>query len=303
MATTEFASFDPESILPQELHAKLLGGIAPRPIAFASTVDAKGRPNLAPFSYFNVFSAQPPIVIFSPARRLRDNTTKHTLDNVHQHPEVVINLVDYNMVHQCSLASADFEAGISEFDKAGLTALASERVSPLRVAESPVQLECRVVRVDSLGEKGGAGQLVICEVLRMHFRKDVLDDSGKPDPDRLDLVGRCGGATYVRVSGAALFQLPKPLSRIGIGVDALPEEVRLSRILSGNDLGQLGGISELPSETDVNDYKLMELADLFMEHEDSGQDLEEALHRYAVSQIAQGDIIGALKALMAFNPG
>jgi flavin reductase (DIM6/NTAB) family NADH-FMN oxidoreductase RutF len=303
MGDRQFASFDPLALAPGDLHAKLLGGIAPRPIAFASTIDDQGIPNLAPFSYFNVFSAQPPIVIFSPARRLRNNTTKHTLDNVLMVPEVVINLVDFAMVHQCSLASSDFDRGVNEFEKSGLTPLASEVVRPNRVAESPVQLECKVLRVDSLGETGGAGQLVICEVLRMHFRSDVLNEKGHPDPQRLDLVGRCGGSTYVRASGAALFDLPKPLAAQGVGVDTLPSEVRESRILTGNDLGQLGALSEMPDETEVNDYKLLELSDLFMEFEGDGVGLEAALHRYAADQIALGNILPAMKALMAFNPG
>ncbi|MDA0303150.1 MAG: flavin reductase family protein [Bacteroidetes bacterium] len=303
MARHEHTSFDPASLNPGDLHAKLLGGIAPRPIAFASTIDADGRPNLAPFSYFNVFSAQPPVVIFSPARRLRDNTTKHTLDNVKEVAEVVINLVDFAMVHQCSLASSDFPEGVSEFEKTGLTPEPSDLIRPFRVAESPVQLECKVLRVDSLGEQGGAGQLVICEVLRMHFRKDVLNEKGHPDPQKLDLVGRCGGSSYVRASGDALFDLPKPISAPGIGVDALPKEVRESSLLTGNNLAQLGALETWPNETDVNDFKLLELSDLFIEHENNGVELERALHRYAAEQIDQGHPERAIKALLAFNPG
>ena len=303
MAKHDHTSFDPASLNPSDLHAKLLGGIAPRPIAFASTVDAEGRPNLAPFSYFNVFSAQPPVVIFSPARRLRDNTTKHTLDNVKEVPEVVINLVDFAMVHQCSLASSDFPEGVDEFEKTGLTPLASDQIKPFRVAESPVQLECKVLRVDSLGEQGGAGQLVICEVLRMHFRDDVLNEKGHPDPHKLDLVGRCGGSSYVRASGEALFDLPKPMSSPGIGVDALPKEVRESSLLTGSDLAQLGALQMWPDETEVNDFKLLELSDVFMEHEDNGAALELALHRFAADHIAQGQPELAIKALLAFNPG
>tara|TARA_B110000285_G_C15025385_1_gene563888 strand:+ start:264 stop:1175 length:912 start_codon:yes stop_codon:yes gene_type:complete len=303
MAKHMHTSFDPASLNPGDLHAQLLGGIAPRPIAFASTVDADGRPNLAPFSYFNVFSAQPPVVIFSPARRLRGNTTKHTLDNVLDVPEVVINLVDFAMVHQCSLASSDFPEGVSEFEKTGLTPMKSDVVRPYRVAESPVQLECKVLRVDSLGEKGGAGQLVICEVLRMHFRTDVLNEKGHPDPQKLDLVGRCGGSAYVRASGDALFELPKPTSSPGIGVDALPREVRESVILTGNHLAQLGALHSWPDETEVNDFKLLELSDVFMEHENDGVELELALHRFAAEQLALGSPEVALKALLAFNPG
>ena len=303
MKDSTFASFDPKALDGGDLHAKLLAGIAPRPIAFASTVDASGQPNLAPFSYFNVFSAKPPVVIFSPARRMRGNTTKHTLENVLEVPEVVINLVDFAMVHQCSLASSDFEKGVSEFEKSGLTPLPSDLIQPFRVAESPVQLECKVLRVESLGDEGGAGQLVICEILRMHFRADVLNENGQPNVQALDLVGRCGGNSYVRASGNALFEVAKPLAAPGIGVDALPREVQVSSYLTGNDLAQLGAQLSMPSETDVNDFKLLELSDLFMEHEGNGVELEKALHLFAAERIAQGRLDEALKAVLAFNLG
>ena len=260
-------------------------------------------PNLAPFSYFNVFSANPPILIFSPARRMRGNTTKHTLENVLDVPEVVINLVDFALVHACSLASGDFPAGVSEFEKAGVTPLPSDTVRPFRVAESPVQLECEVLRVDSLGDEGGAGQLVVCRITRMHFRNDVLNEAGQPVPELLDLVGRCGGNSYVRASGEALFEVPKPLAAPGIGVDALPQEVQQSAVLTGNELAQLGALLELPDETDVNDFKLLELSDLFMEFEDDGVALERAIHEHAQKLIAAGDVAAALKAVLTFNPG
>lgn len=298
-----FSSFDPAALEGRDLHGKLLGGIAPRPIAFASTVDKTGMPNLAPFSYFNVFSANPPILIFSPARRMRGNTTKHTLENVLEVPEVVINLVDFALVHACSLASGDFPAGVSEFEKAGVTPLPSDTVRPFRVAESPVQLECEVLRVDSLGDEGGAGQLVVCRITRMHFRNDVLNATGQPVPELLDLVGRCGGNSYVRASGEALFEVPKPLAAPGIGVDALPQEVQQSAVLTGNELAQLGALLELPDETDVNDFKLLELSDLFMEFEDDGVALERAIHEHAQKLIAAGDVASALKAVLTFNPG
>ena len=298
-----FSSFDPAALEGRDLHGKLLGGIAPRPIAFASTVDKTGMPNLAPFSYFNVFSANPPILIFSPARRMRGNTTKHTLENVLEVPEVVINLVDFALVHACSLASGDFPAGVSEFEKAGVTPLPSDTVRPFRVAESPVQLECEVLRVDSLGDEGGAGQLVVCRITRMHFRNDVLNAAGQPVPELLDLVGRCGGNSYVRASGEALFEVPKPLAAPGIGVDALPQEVQQSAVLTGNELAQLGALLELPDETDVNDFKLLELSDLFMEFEDNGVALERAIHEHAQKLIAAGDVAAALKAVLTFNPG
>ena len=285
------------------LHACLLGGIAPRPIAFVSTVNAEGQANLAPFSYFNVFSANPPLVIFSPARRGRDATTKHTWDNVQEVGEVVVNLVDHALVHACSLASTDYPEGVDEFVKTGLTAVPSEEVKPPRVGESPVQLECKVIKLESLGDHGGAGQLVFAEIVRMHFRSDVLNEDGVPDAVKLDLVGRCGGAHYVRASGEALFTVPKPLGVLGMGVDALPEDIRTSRFLTGRQLALLGGTETMPDETEVNEHKLLELSDIFMEHEDDGVRLEEALHRMAAELLDQGMVDEAWKTLLAFNAG
>lgn len=285
------------------LHACLLGGIAPRPIAFVSTVNAQGQVNLAPFSYFNVFSANPPLVIFSPARRGRDATTKHTWDNVQEVGEVVVNLVDHALVHACSLASTDYPEGVDEFVKTGLTAVPSEEVKPPRVGESPVQLECKVIKLESLGDHGGAGQLVFAEIVRMHFRSDVLNEDGVPDAAKLDLVGRCGGAHYVRASGEALFTVPKPLGVLGMGVDALPEDIRTSRFLTGRQLALLGGAETMPDETEVNEHKLLELSDIFMEHEDDGARLEEALHRMAAELLDQGMVDEAWKTLLAFNAG
>lgn len=292
----------PNDISVPELHGILLTAVAPRPIAFASTIDADGRPNLAPFSYFNVFSANPPIAVFSPARRGRDATSKHTYENVKEVPEVVINVVDYSLVHQCSLASSDYPEGTSEFEKAGLTPVASETVKPFRVKESPVQFECVVNEVKELGEGGGAGNLVICEVKRIHIAEGVLTPEGKIDPEKIDLVGRCGGNFYTR-SHEGLFEVPKPLRKLGIGVDALPEDVRTSKTLTGNHLAQLGGVEELPNETDVNEYKLTDLADLFIEHEDNAAQLEQELHRIAADLIDNGKVDEAWKALLAFNNG
>lgn len=298
-----YHSFVPSELETRTLHGLLLGGIAPRPIALASTLDAQGRPNLAPFSYFNVFSASPPVVIFSPARRGKDGTTKHTYENVKVVPEVVINLVDHAMVHACSLASSDFPEGINEFDKSGLTPLASQDVGPFRVAESPVSLECRVMRVEDLANTPGAGALVICEVIRMHYRSDVMADGNHVDPWKLDLVGRCGGNAYVRASGDALFEVPKPMQMVGMGVDQIPADIRKSEVLTGADLAQLATIDQAPDETDVNEHKLLELADLFMEHEGNGEALEQALHKLAQQEIQSGDVQRAWKTLLAFNAG
>ncbi len=296
-------ALDPADLTPQALHAYLLAGIAPRPIAFASTVDAEGNPNLAPFSYFNVFSANPPILIFSPARRGKDNTTKHTLANVQAVPEVVINLVDHAMVQQCSLASGDFPEGVSEFEMAGLTPLASSLVKPFRVAESPVQVECQVERVEALGTGPGAGHLVVCRIVQMHFRRDVLTAEGKPDIHRLDLVGRCGGEFYVRASGEALFEVAKPLAAPGIGWPALPDDVRRSPWLTRNHLAQLSGALALPDETEVNEFKLLELSDLFLERGHDGAALERALHEQAATHLDRNDVAAAWKTLLAFNAG
>ena len=301
MAQPDFLTLDPAGMPVLELHPFLLGTVSPRPIALASTVDAEGRPNLAPFSYFNVFSAAPPVLVFSPARRGRDNTTKHTLDNVLAVPEVVIHLVDYALVGASSLASGDFPAGVNEFAKAGLTALPSECVRPPRVAESPVAFECRVDRVEPLGAGAGAGNLVICEVVRMHIRRDVLGADGRPDPALLDLVGRCGGETYVRAGGDALFVWPKPGTTPGMGVDQLPDDIRTSRVLTGNHLALLAGLPAPPDETDVNEFKLLELADLFLTYDGRPAELETALHRAAAAHLDAGDLASAWKCLLAYN--
>lgn len=296
-------SFDPKELNPGKLHAYLLGGVAPRPIAFASTVDSEGNVNLAPFSYFNVFSANPPVLIFSPARRGRDNTTKHTYENVLEVPEVVVNMVDYNTVHACSLASTEYAKGVNEFTKAGLTEEKSDIVKPPRVLEAPVSFECKVLRVDSFGDNPGAGQLVVCEILKMHFRNDILNEDGVPDPQKIDLVGRCGGNFYVRASGVALFEVPKPLANLGIGVDSLPEDVRKSSVLTSSHLAMLGNVETLPDETDVNDYKLMELSEIFLDLQDDGSALELELHKHAATLLDNEDVDGAWKTLLSFNLG
>lgn len=242
----------PGTIPTAKLHGLMLASVAPRPIAFASTIDAAGRANLSPFSFFNVFSANPPIMIFSPARRVRDNTTKHTLENVKTVPEVVINVVNYALVQQCSLSSTEYPDGVDEFVKSGLTPLPSVSVKPFRVKEAPVQYECRVNEVVALGHEGGAGNLVICEVIRMHIAEEIMDERGGIDQHKIDLVARLGGDWYCRASGDSLFTVPKPLSTHGIGVDALPAEVRNSHFLTGNDLGMLGNIEKWPDAETAN---------------------------------------------------
>ena len=244
-------SLDPKELTIPLLHQYLLGSIGPRPIAFASTIDEDGNRNLAPFSFFNVFSANPPILIFSPARSGRTNTTKDTHNNVKEVAEVVINAVTYDMVHQMSLASSPFEAGVDEFEKAGFTPVASDTIRPFRVKESPVQMECKVLEVKELGQNGGAGNLVICEVLKIHISESVLDEKGMIDQEKIDLVSRMGGNWYCRANGESLFEVDKPLTTIGIGVDALPAKIKMCKELTGNDFGILGNLQSVPNNEEM----------------------------------------------------
>ncbi len=294
-------SIDPKDLPVQKLHQYLLGAIGPRPIAFASTVDAVGKPNLAPFSFFNVFSANPPILIFSPARSGRTNTTKDTYNNVKVVPEVVINVVNYDIVHQMSLASSPYAPGVNEFEKAGFTALKSDSVKPFRVAESPVQFECKVNEVIELGTEGGAGNLIICEVLKIHIHDEILDSNGMIDQQKIDLVARMGGDWYSRANAESMFEITKPISTCGIGFDALPVDIKSSKVLSGNNLGHLAGIEKIPDETNVNEYKLLELSDLFVSLEDNPLALEEELHKRAQSLLDENKLEEAWLTLLSFN--
>lgn len=246
-------SIDPKEISTGKLHSYLLGAIAPRPIAFASTIDAEGNPNLAPFSFFNVFGSNPPTLIFSPARSVRNNTTKHTLDNAEETKEVVINVVNYAIVQQMSLSSTMYAKGVNEFEKSGLTMLKSDEVKPFRVAESPVQFECKVTDVIYTGNEGGAGNLIVCEVVKIHIADDVLAEDGSIDQHKIDLVARAGGSYYSRARDG-FFEIPKPIATLGIGVDAIPSEIRNSDILTGNNLGLLGNVEQLPTEEAVNNF-------------------------------------------------
>src|SRR5690606_8473130 len=294
-------SIDPKSLPVPQLHGYLLGAIGPRPIAFASTIDENGHNNLAPFSFFNVFSANPPVLIFSPARSGRTNETKDTYNNVKRIPECVINIVSYDMVHQMSLASSPYSPEIDEFVKSGFTPLPSETVQPMRVAESPVQFECKVTEVKELGEGGGAGNLVICEVTRIHINEKVLDENGKIDQLKIDLVSRMGGNWYCRADKNSMFEIQKPLTTIGIGFDNLPDDIRNSAILTGNDLGILANVEELPNETDVNEYNLIELSDLFVKLEDNHIELEKELHNLGQSLLKENKVAEAWKTLLSFN--
>jgi flavin reductase (DIM6/NTAB) family NADH-FMN oxidoreductase RutF len=246
-------SINPKDISTGKLHGYLLSAVAPRPIAFSSTIDNNGKPNLSPFSFFNVFSANPPILIFSPARRVRDNTTKHTLENVKEVKEVVINVVNHAIVQQMSLASTEYAKEVNEFEKAGFTMLPSDKVKPFRVAESPIQFECKVNEIVALGNEGGAGNLVICEVVKMHISEAVLAKDGSIDQHKLDLVARAGGSYYSRAN-TGFFEIPKPLATLGIGVDALPAKIKESSVLTGNNLGMLANVEGLPNQQDVNNF-------------------------------------------------
>lgn len=270
--------------------------IAPRPICFASTIDQQGNVNLSPFSFFNLFSSNPPIVIFSPARRGRDNTTKHTLENVLEIPECVINIVDYAMVQQMSLSSCEFPKGVNEFVKAGFTQQASTRVQPPMVKEAKIKLECKVNEVKSLGENGGAGQLVIAEVLCMHVDESILGDDGKIDQQKLELVARLGGDWYCKVDRTNLFKVPKPNTQLGIGIDQLPDSVRNSTILTGNHLGMLGNVHAMPDiDASFSDDRVK---NIFQYYSVSPTEMETELHKYAAELLNAGNIEKAWQVLL-----
>lgn len=269
--------------------------VAPRPICFASTVDKEGNVNLSPFSYFNLFSVNPPTCVFSPSRRVRDNTTKHTLENICEIPECVINIVNYDMVQQASLASVEYPKGINEFIKAGFTMLPSDLVKPPRVAESPVQLECVVKDIVNLGHGAGAGNLVIAEVKLIHVSESVLGDNGKIDQRKMDHVARLGGDWYCRVTNDNLFEVAKPVRSIGIGVDAIPFAIRNSKVLTGNNLGQLGNVEVLPSAEEIEAYKLsLGLNEMF-----NSSDAEMQIHLKAKQLLAEDRVMDAWKVLLA----
>ncbi|MEO8934450.1 MAG: flavin reductase family protein [Xanthomarina sp.] len=287
-------SFEPKELSVAKLHEYLLSAVSPRPIAFASTLDEDGNPNLSPFSFFNVFSANPPILIFSPARRVRNNTTKHTLENIKVTREVVINVVSYDMVHQASLSSTEYAEGVNEFEKAGLTMLKSDLVKPFRVAESPVQIECQVKEIIALGSEGGAGNLIICEVVKLHIDSDVLDEDAVIDQEKLDLVARAGGNYYSRARNG-FFELPKPLISLGIGVDSFPEEIKNSMILTGNDLGMLGNVDTLPTPEEV--AKFLESVSKRYPNIKTASHREK--HKLARNYLSFGDIQSAWKILLS----
>ena len=257
-------TISPKDLNNLQLQTLLQTAIAPRPIALASTVDKDGNMNLSPFSFFNLFSTNPPVVIFSPSRRVRDNTTKHTLENVHEVPEVVIGIVNYNIVQQISLASTEYEKEVNEFVKAGLTMRDADLVKAKLIEECPVNLECKVLEIKALGTEGGAGNLVICEVLKIHVREEYLNEEGNLDQKKLDLVARLGGNWYSRNNEKNLFEVPKPLVTKGIGFDLLPNEIKYSNIFTGNDLGMLANTEQLPEGSFSNDENIHSEARKFL---------------------------------------
>jgi flavin reductase (DIM6/NTAB) family NADH-FMN oxidoreductase RutF len=287
-------SFEPHTLSPAQLQGYLQSAVAPRPIAFASTMDEKGRPNLSPFSFFNVFSSNPPILVFSPARRVRNNTTKHTLENCQATKQVVINVVNYDIVQQMSLSSTEYPDEVNEFLKSGLTMLPSDMVKPYRVAESPVQMECKVNEIITLGDQGGAGNLIICEVVKIHIHENILNENGMIDQDKIDLVSRLGGNWYSR-SNQGLFEVEKPLATLGIGVDAIPDFIKVSSFFDGNDLGKLGNIEALPNEEEIS---------IFVQNNISvkavlSSDDVETIHQKAKEYLNNNEVLSAWKVLLA----
>jgi len=286
-------SIDPKEIPTVKLQGYLQGSVGPRPIAFASTVDKDGNPNLSPFSFFNLFSANPPILVFSPSRRVRDNTIKHTLINAEATGEVVINVVNFDMVQQTSLSSTEYGDGVNEFLKAGFTAVASDLVKPFRVKESPVQFECKIQQIINLGTEGGAGNLIICEIVKMHIDESVLDENGGIDQHKIDLVSRLGGNWYSR-SNAGLFEVEKPLTTLGIGVDKIPDFVKQSAVFDGNDLGKLGNVEALPTLEEIDIFVKANFAVKGVLSSDDQQ----KVHLKAKEYLDNNDVISAWKMLL-----
>jgi len=290
-------TLNPKELPIPVLQGYLVSAIAPRPVAFVSTVDKNGNINLSPFSFFNAFSSNPPVLVFSPARSGRTNSTKHTHDNVLEVPEAVINVVTFDMVHQTSLSSTEYPKEVNEFTKSGFTMLPSEKIKPPRVKESPVQIECKVTEVIELGKNPGAGNLVICEVLLIHISESALNEKRFIDQNKMDLVGRLGGNWYVRASGSSLFEVPKPTSHLNIGVDNLPQRIRNSSVLTGNNLGQLGSVEKMPDKEQIKKYKDSHLKDIFANQNARG--LETELHIYAKKLLDEGRIEEGWKTLLA----
>ena len=290
---------DLKDLKPVEKQYYLQHVIGPRPICFASTIDRAGNINLSPFSFFNMFSSNPPVLVFSPSRRVRDNTTKHTLENVREVPEVVINIVDFDMVQQMSLASCEFPKGVNEFVKAGFTPVPATLVKPPMVKESKVNLECHVLEIKPLGNEGGAGNLVICEVIRMHIADELLDENKKIDQRKLHHVARLGGDWYCKVDASNLFQVEKPNVKVGIGIDSLPASIRESKVLTGNNLGQLANVYEMPTVDPA--FSDDQLKNIFQYFSLNPAEMESELHRYAKELLDKGKVYEGWQVLLANN--
>ena len=294
-----FKSITLKDISPAAAQNFLQHSVAPRPICFASTIGKNGNVNLSPFSFFNLFSTNPAIIVFSPSRRGRDNTTKHTLQNILEVPEVVVNIVSYHMLQQVSLSSCEFPKEVDEFIKTGFTKESSQIVKPPRVKESSVQLECKVLEVKPLGTEGGAGNLVIAEVLMMHINENILNENGNIDQTKLDLAARLGGNWYTRANASTIFEIEKPNTQIGIGVDALPENIRISKILTGNNLGQLANVNEMPFVDPA--FEDDTLKNIFQYYSSDPLEMENELHLYAKELLDNGKVKEAWQVLLALN--
>jgi flavin reductase (DIM6/NTAB) family NADH-FMN oxidoreductase RutF len=292
-------TFDLNELSPVDKQYYLQHVVAPRPVCFASTIDKEGTVNLSPFSFFNMFSSAPPVVIFSPARRVRDNTTKHTLQNLLEVPEVVINIVTYDMVQQTSLASCEYPKGVDEFVKAGFTKEAATLVKPPMVKESKAKMECKVLEIKSLGENGGAGQLVICEVLKLHIADELLNEEKRFDQAKLEHIARLGGDWYCRITKEALFTVPKPNTKLGIGIDALPASIRFSKLLTGNHLGMLANVHEMPVvEPSFEDEHL---TNIFQYYSIDPTNMERETHLYAAKLLDENKIREAWQVLLTME--
>ena len=292
-------TFYPKDLSTVEVQNLLQGAVTPRPIAFASTVDKSGNANLSPFSFFNMFSANPPILIFSPSRKVRDNSAKHTLQNVLEVPEVVIHIMGFDRVEQMSLASTEYAKGVDEFKKAGFTPLKSELVTPPRLKEAAVAMECKVNEVKALGTEGGAGNLVICEVIAMHVSESILDEKGVIDPFKLSPVARLGGAWYSKITPDSLFKIAKPLTNLGIGIDQIPDEIRNSPILTGNNLGRLGNMTKLPTEQEIEELsRSAEIREMRVRFKNDLESWSDHLHLRAKEELENGDALLAWTYLL-----
>lgn len=295
-------SITPGEIQTKDLHQYILGAISPRPIAFVSTIDKKGIPNIAPYSFFNAFSSNPPILVFSSNRRVEDNTTKDTLHNIKVNKEVVVNVVNYAIVRQMALAGISYPAEVDEFKKSGLTPLASDLVKPFRIKESPAHFECKVKEIITLGEHGGAGHLIICDVLKVHISEDVIDDKNRIDPHKIDLVGRMGRAYYVRASGKAVFDVHQPPNELALGFDQLPEHITKSTILSGNDIAQIAGLYKFPENVEIEAMmNEKEIKQILIKFETPNKNLINALHRVAKKAIKEGNPAKAFQVAMVYE--